>query len=343
MTRMITIDGSQGEGGGQILRTALTLSLLTGKPFRVTRIRANRANPGLRAQHLKAVEAAMRLGGDAVGATIGSQELTFRPAPYEPRDLTISIGTAGSTGLVLHTLHLPIAMRAQGPIRLTLEGGTFNTKAPSFPFLRETWRRYMARLGLTVHLAMPAAGHFPRGGGRLDAWIEPGAPRPITLIERAPLSRLTGEAGVTNLPFRQIADRMRDRALERLGEHGLDGDLSTTEWPGPGQGAAIALSVEHGDVSATFVGLGERGKPAERVADEAVAELLAYEDSEGVVDPHSADQLLVPLALAEGRSVFSVAEVTDHLRTNAETIRAFLDTPIRVDEPDEGPARVIVG
>src|SRR4051812_25452296 len=150
-TRLVTLDGSEGEGGGQILRTALTLSLLTGRPFRIVKIRANRDKPGLRPQHLTAVEAAAALGeAEVVGASVGSRDLTFRPGRYEPRDLTIDIGTAGATALVLQTLHLPLALRADRPVRITLAGGTFNEKAPSFPFLATTWRAHLSHLGAPV-------------------------------------------------------------------------------------------------------------------------------------------------------------------------------------------------
>jgi RNA 3'-terminal phosphate cyclase (ATP) len=349
---MVTLDGSRGEGGGQILRTALSLSLLTGRPFRITKIRANRDKPGLRPQHLAAVEAAAALcGGKVTGATVGARELVFRPRPYVPRDLDLDIGTAGATALVLHTLALPIALRAEGPVRLTLAGGTFNDRAPSFPFLETTWRGYLATLGLSVGLAMPSAGFYPVGGGRLEAWIEPGQPHPFVLTERGPLRQIRGVSGVSNLHRHAVAERMAEQARSRLSDLGLDAKIALADWPGRAQGAAIALTAEHDvpgsarPISSTFVGLGARGKPAERVADEAVDELLAYLDAPGAgaVDPHSADQLLLPLALAEGTSVFTVSDVTEHLRTNAATIRAFLDRDIRIDEPDDDrPGRVIV-
>jgi RNA 3'-terminal phosphate cyclase (ATP) len=342
--RLVTLDGSVGEGGGQILRTALALSLLSGRPFRIVKIRANRAKPGLRPQHLKAVEAAAALSGAAVaGASVGSRDLTFRPdpTPYTPRDLDVEIGTAGSTALVLHTLHLPIALRAERPVRLTMTGGTFNTKAPSYPFLMTTWRAYMSALGLPVALAMPTAGFYPRGGGRLEAWIEPATPQPLEFIDRAPVSHIEGVAGVAHLN-RSIAERMRDRALARLDERGLKAEIQLVDWSSASPGAALSLTAHHGTIPTTFVGLGERGKPAEVVADEAVDELLAFEDFEGAVDLHSADQLLLPLSLAPGRSEYTVSRVTEHLRTNLQTIQSFLDRPIHIEEIDNGPAHVIV-
>jgi RNA 3'-terminal phosphate cyclase (ATP) len=351
--KLITLDGSHGEGGGQILRTALTLSLLTGKPFRMVKVRANREKPGLRPQHLTALTAAAELGGAEVsGASVGSRELTFRPGSYAPRDLAIDIGTAGATALVLQTLHLPLALRAEGPVRVTLTGGTFNTKAPSYPFLATTWRAHLAALGAPVALAMPRAGFYPRGGGRLDAWLEPARLRPLTLTDRPPLARIRGEAGVARLRP-EIAERMRARAEARLAEAGITGEVEVAidlvEWDAIAPGAAVALWAEHegegeGQAPATFVGLGERGKPAEVVADEAVDELLAHEAvANGAVDPHSADQILIPLALAPGRSDYTVSEVTEHLRTNARTVRAFLDREITVEEPEaDRPGRVTV-
>jgi RNA 3'-terminal phosphate cyclase (ATP) len=344
-SRLVLLDGSRGEGGGQILRTALTLALLTGRPFRIVKIRANREKPGLRPQHLKAVEAAAALGNAEVsGVSVGSRELTFRPGEYTPRDLDIDIGTAGSTCLVLQTLHLPLALRAERGVQVSLTGGTFNPKAPAFPFLETTWRGYLAAIGLPVALAMPQAGFFPRGGGRLDAWIEPGQPHALTRTDRGPGKRIRGVAGVANLRP-DIAERMSRRASELLFERGWDAEINLASWKSPGQGAALSLIAEsaHG-IPATFVGLGARGKPAEIVAEEAVAEFFAFADAPGgAVDPHSADQILLPLALAPGRSEYTVSEVTEHLRTNVATVRAFLDRSIAIEEPtDARPGRVVI-
>ncbi len=348
--RLVELDGADGEGGGQILRTALTLAMLTGRPFRISRIRANRDRPGLRPQHRSAVMAAAKLSGATVqGAAVGSQALTFRPRPFEPADLDIDIGTAGSTCLVLQTLALPIALRADRGVRVSLTGGTFNLKAPSFPFLDRTWRAYLKLMGLDLALAMPEAGFYPQGGGRLDAWIEHGNPRPLIAESRGALLRISGVAGACKLGSRRVADRMRDRAVALLNEAGIDAEIAIdlAEWSGPAPGAALALVLEHdGDTPpSTFVGLGARGKPAEEVAAEAVAELLdhLHAPGQGAVDAHSADQLVLPLALAEGRSLYTVSHVTEHLRTNIRTVAAFLDRRITLDEPDDGPGRVVIG
>ncbi len=345
---MIELDGSRGEGGGQILRTALTLSLLTGRPFRMKKIRANRSKPGLRPQHLKAVEAAALVGqGEVIGASVGARELSFAPGEDVPGALSIDIdiGTAGSTGLVLQTLQLPLAMRAEYPVTLVLTGGTFNPMAPAFSFLETTWRGYLRVFGMALDLAMPAAGFYPKGGGKLKAVVAPGVPVSYMQVTRGPLLKLHGVAGVSNLSD-SIAERMRKRAIDRLGAEGLSCSIELARWPGPGQGAAISLIAEHeGVVPATFVGLGERGRPSEAVADEAVDQLLAFESvADAAVDLHSADQILLPLAFAPGRSEFSVSHVTEHLRTNVETIGAFLERQIAVEAADvEGrAARVVI-
>jgi RNA 3'-terminal phosphate cyclase (ATP) len=341
----VLIDGSQGEGGGQILRTALTLSLLTGRPFRMFKIRANRDKPGLRPQHKAALDAATLLGqADVTGASVGATELTFSPGLYTPHDLTIDIGTAGSTSLVLQTLHLPCALRGRTPIRLVLSGGTFNPKAPAFPFLQNTWCAYLAAFGLPLRLEMAEAGFYPRGGGRVEAYIEQGMPHAFVHTERGPLQQVSGKAGVANLRD-DIAQRMRHRALKRLASHGLAAEIELVRWSSPGQGAALSLTAHHRDViPATFVGLGERGKPSERVADEAVDQLLAFHAvSQAAVDPHSADQVLLPLAFAPGRSAFTVSEITPHLRTNAATITAFVNRTITIEEPQaDGQAGYVV-
>jgi RNA 3'-terminal phosphate cyclase (ATP) len=226
-----------------------------------------------------------------------------------------------------------------------LAGGTFNPKAPAFPFLDITWRAYLAALGMPVAMTMATAGFHPRGGGRIEAQIKPATPQPFVCKERGRLQRVFGTAGVANLRD-DIARRMRNRTIQRLEEHGLSAEIELARWPSKGQGAAISLTVEHeGAIPATFLGLAELGKPSEAVADEAVDQLLAFEAIENAaVDPHSADQILLPLVFASGPSEFTVSEVTEHLRTNAETIGAFLNRRITIDEPKDADlaGRVVI-
>ncbi|MEJ7639604.1 MAG: RNA 3'-terminal phosphate cyclase, partial [Singulisphaera sp.] len=294
--------------------------------------------------HLSAVEAAAALGEAEVGgASVGSRDLTFRPGRYAPRDLTIDIGTAGATALVLQTLHLPLALRAERPVRVTLGGGTFNESAPSLPFLATTWVAHLALLGAPISLAMPSAGFYPRGGGRLDAWIEP-APaglRPLVQDGRGPLVGIRGEAGVAQLPS-GVAERMRAQAERALAGRGL-AEIELVRWSGPVRGRPQPRRRTRREPSQHVRRPRQRGKPAEAVADEAVDELLAFEDvADGAIDPHSADQVLIPRA-APGPSRYTVSEVTEHLRTNVATIREFLDRTIEVEEPGRGrPGRVSI-
>jgi len=331
---MIDIDGSYGEGGGQIVRSALALSLLTGKPFRMRKVRANRLpKPGLRPQHLASVRAAAKIGRAKVaGDAVGSNQFTFEPGPVTPGDYHFNIGTAGSTALVLHTVYLPLALSG-GPTTVVLEGGTHNDKAPCYHFLQTTWRAYMTKLGLNVTLEMERPGFYPRGGGRLVVRIEPWTTRkPLTLTAAASQMSATVLSMTAGLP-EHVAKRQARRAIVRLRDAGIEPEVSYEEWPG-GPGCMLAITVP-GAVPSLFFGLGARGKPAEAVADDAVNEALPFRESGMPVDPHSADQLLLPLSFIDGESEYRVSQVTRHLITNAAVIRIYLDRHI-VIEGDEG-------
>ncbi len=337
---LLELDGSEGEGGGQILRTSLALSLLTGTPFRLRNVRARRPQPGLRPQHLTGVRAAAAVGNaQARGASVGSADLTFEPGPVAAGTYHFDIGTAGATGLVLHTLYLPLALGAAAPSELTLIGGTHVSTSPCVPFLDTTWRAYLERAGLRVKLKIARPGFYPRGGGRVEAVVLPcERPRGLTLRERGPVT-VTGFSAVAGLP-EHIARRQARRAASRLKQHGLDADIREETWEG-GPGTVLAVIVKTEPVPALFFGLGERGKPAERVADEAVDQALAYlAAAPAAVDAHSADQLVLPLALAEGPSEFTVAEVTAHLTTNIAVIRRFVERDIVCEGEPGGPGRV---
>ncbi|GBD35253.1 RNA 3'-terminal phosphate cyclase [bacterium HR36] len=348
---MLEIDGSFGEGGGQILRTSLTLALLTGKAFRLVRIRANRPKPGLQAQHLMCVRAAAQISQAEVhGDTLGSQELVFIPGSTRPGQYHFSIGTAGATSLVLQTVYYPLALAASGPSEVVISGGTHVPKSPCFHFLEVTWRAWLEKLGLTVRLKMRRPGFYPRGGGVIEASIAPcPAVRPLGLDEASashpPLARwgrqlaVTGFSAVAGLPSK-IAQRQAHRASKRLQQAGYDCDIELQNWE-DGPGTVLALVWHVGPVPTLFAALGERGKPAERVADDAVDELIHHaEQGPQAVDPHSADQLLLPLALAAGASHYSVSQVTSHLLTNAEVVRLFTSRRITVTGSEGQPGRV---
>jgi RNA 3'-terminal phosphate cyclase (ATP) len=339
-TAFLELDGSFGEGGGQILRSSLALSLLTGRPFRLSNIRAGRPKPGLQPQHLMSVRAATTVGQAKVrGDARGSRELLFEPGRVAPGNYRFDIGTAGATGLVLHTLYLPLALRADAPSRLTLVGGTHVSTSPCFHFLQTTWRSYMEQIGLRVRLHLRRPGFYPRGGGVVEAELQPAARlQGLRARERGPI-RVSGFSAVAGLPD-DIARRQARRALHRLEQAGLEASLREERWE-DGPGTVLAVVLETTPAPVLFFALGERGKRAERVADEAVDQALAYlRAAPAAVDAHSADQIVLPLALAEGPSEFTVAAVTRHLLTNVEVIRRFTERDIACEGEEGRPGAV---
>jgi RNA 3'-terminal phosphate cyclase (ATP) len=337
---MIDIDGSFGEGGGQILRSSLTLALLTGQAFRLRNVRARRQRPGLQPQHLTAVRAASEVGqAQTRGAAVGSRELEFEPATVKAGNYRFAIGTAGATTLVLHAVYLPLALQ-DGPSNLVFEGGTHNDHAPSYHFLATTWQAYLARIGLPLTLHLDRPGFYPRGGGRFTAHIPGGSKlHALTLTERPPITRAIGFSAVSGGLPESIARRQADRTAERLAAAGIDADIGLETWRG-GPGTVVSLTLDEPPVPTLFFGLGARGKRAEAVADEAVAQVLDYAAGDAPVDEHSADQLLLPLAFAEGGSEYRVGRVTTHLLTNAEVVRKFLPRRIEVKGAEGGPGTV---
>ena len=337
---MITIDGSHGEGGGQMLRTSLALSLVTGTPFRMVNIRANRAKPGLMRQHLTAVTAAAEIGRAQVeAAAVGARELTFTPGEVAPGDYHFAIGTAGSTMLVLQAI-LPAILSAPAPSTITLEGGTHARGAPPFEFLDRVFLPRINRMGPTVHATLERCGFYPAGGGRVVIAITPAPLRPLELMDRGRTVSRTATALLSQLPG-HIAERELAVVRERLGfeDHELH-HRSTRDCVGPGNALLIEIASEH--TAELFSAFGELGKTAEAVANDAVAEARDYLASGAPVGPHLADQLLLPLALA-GRGRFRTAPLTQHARTNIDIIRRFLPVTIEIEESPRAPATVTIG
>lgn len=333
---MIELDGSLGEGGGQILRTSLALSLLTRQPFHLRNVRARRAKPGLQPQHLMSVRAAATVGQAKLrGASLHSTDLAFEPGDVVPGKYHFPIGTAGATGLVLHTIYLPLALGASEPTEVVLQGGTHVNASPCYHFLETTWRRYVECFGLKIGMRMIRPGFYPRGGGVVEVHVQPcEKPRGLRLMERKPVTSVTGFSAVAGLP-EQIAKRQARRAANRLESARLKVNFREESWEG-GPGTVLALVLDTTPAPTLFFGLGARGKPAERVADEAADQALAFlHRAPAAIDLHSADQLVLPLALAEGSSEFTVQEVTLHLRTNIEVIRRFVEREI-ICEGEEG-------
>jgi RNA 3'-terminal phosphate cyclase (ATP) len=339
---MIEIDGALGEGGGQVLRSSLTLSVMTGQDLRISDIRAKRQKPGLRPQHLKAVQAAAEICGASVeGNSIGSQEITFLPGEVKAGKYRFDIGTAGSTSLVLQTVLLPLSRAAQ-PSTVTITGGTHVPWSPCYHYLDLQYLPFLWQMGLDVHLRMEQAGFYPRGGGKIRCAIEPAEKlSPLQLTERGRLLEIRGMSAVANLA-RNIATRQRRQVIGRLGRRFPLNDIRVADLPAPSPGSLILLLAEFEKSKVCYFALGKKGKSADRVADDAIREFEAFVATDGVIDQYLADQLLLPLAFAEGVSELHTSQVTEHLVTNAAVIRAFLPVEISISGDVGGPGIVKV-
>ncbi len=328
---MITIDGSAGEGGGQVLRTALGLSLLTGQGFRIDNIRGKRKKPGLMRQHLTAVKAACEIGGaECDGATLGSREISFRPRSVQAGRYHWAIGTAGSCTLVLQTV-LPALLLADGPSELLLEGGTHNPMAPPFDFLETTFLPLINRLGPRVEVELIRPGYFPAGGGKLRVRITP-APRlaPLELIERGEIAAVTAVAVCAELPG-HICRRELEVCRRKLGLGEEDTQIVQLGSHGPGN--VLAVFVRSALLTETFTGFGEKRLSAEKVAGRVVGQVNAYLESGAPVGELLADQLLIPLALT-GKGRFHTGKPSLHTTTNIKVIRTMLDIGIEAKQLD---------
>jgi RNA 3'-terminal phosphate cyclase (ATP) len=328
---MIEIDASFGEGGGQILRSALSLSVITGKGMRLTGVRARRPQPGLKPQHLKAIEAAAQISTAHVdGAALGSQTLCFEPRELRSGKYEFDIGTAGSVSLLLQTLCLPLSF-ADAPSGLTLTGGTHVPWSPCYHYLQWQWLPYLAEAGYHVACSLERAGFYPRGGGVLHATITPSRPRmPLRLTRRGPLLRIRGLSAVGRLD-RTIAERQRRQAIDRLRDLQVPLEIEVKEVQSASPGTFIVLLAEFEGGRCCACALGARHKPAERVADEAVEELRADIASGGAIDAWLADQLLLPLAFVPEQSELSVCRISQHLLTNAELLGYFLPVAVEIE------------
>ncbi|MBH25156.1 MAG: RNA 3'-phosphate cyclase [Myxococcales bacterium] len=340
---MLTIDGSLGEGGGQILRSSLALSLITQTPLRLTHIRAGRKRPGLMRQHLTAVQAAAAVGGATVeGAEIGSREITFKPGRVKAGEFHFAIHSAGSAVLVFQTV-LPALLTASGPSQLTLEGGTHNQGSPSFDFLALAFAPLLERMGAQIELELERPGFYPAGGGRFTATVTPPKDglQPLTLTERGEITGRRARAIVAHLPH-SIGRRELDTVGDRLSwsSDALSLEAANASL-GPGNVVSIELSCEH--VCEVFTGFGSKGVRAEQVATWAIDEIHKYLAAQVPVGRYLADQLILPLAMAGGGR-FLTLPPSLHTRTNIHTVSRFLpDVPIALSplsDDDDDTKRV---
>lgn len=334
---MINIDGSQGEGGGQVLRTSLALSIVTGKPFRIFNIRAGRKNPGLQRQHLMAVKAAREVcGGGVKGAELGSKELTFGPGPAVSGKYRFDIGTAGSTTLVFQTVLYPL-LAAGGISEVELVGGTHNPMAPSADFLSDTFLPALAALGADASIEVAQVGFYPKGGGILRARIRGAKLRACSLADWG------GTKVYARILLARLPDHVAEREIKVLqGQLPLarkDCEIVHTEAASPGNAVMVRIRHEWGIETITVIG--EKGKPAEEVAAEAAKAAREYLEHTAPVGEHLADQLLLPMALGAGGS-FVTGPISGHTETNIATIKRFLDVKIEVERLQGRRNRIVV-
>jgi RNA 3'-terminal phosphate cyclase (ATP) len=336
---MIEIDGSVGEGGGQILRTSLALSMCTGQPFTLARIRARRPKPGLMRQHLTCVQAAAAIcGAEVQGAELGSGTLVFNPGPVKAGDYAFSVGTAGSCTLVLQTVW-PALMLAEQPSRLRLSGGTHNPMAPPFHFLQRCYAPLLQRLGASSELSLRRLGFYPAGGGEIDATLHPAADslQAFDLLERGEAVESYAECLAPALPA-AVVRRELDALARALGWSAEQLRVPVVR-QNEGPGNALMATLAHGHVCEVFTQFGEKGVSSEQVAQALAAEVRAYAMSKAALGPHLADQWALPLALAVWRrprsAAYTCTELTEHARTNFDMIERFLPVVFRTEASDE--------
>jgi RNA 3'-phosphate cyclase len=326
----VLIDGSEGEGGGQLLRTSLTLSMLTARPFEMIQIRAKRPHPGLQAQHLQALLAAQQMCAAMVeGAQKDALHVRFNPGEPRSGHYRFDIGTAGATSLVLHTLYLPLSRCDQTSI-VRIRGGTHVPWSPTYHHLIDAWLPCLQAMGLRLELTLLQAGFYPHGGGELAAKIEPvTAIQPLRLTTRGALQEVRLFSAHTNLRD-EVASRQARAGARLLRQAGLEPTVVETHLSSLSRNTVCVVTGIFENTRVCYSALGERGKRAEQVAEEACRAFLAFLRSDATVDAHLADQLVLPMALASGPSVIRTPRVTQHLLTNIATIRKFLPVTIRL-------------
>ncbi|MEJ2233194.1 MAG: RNA 3'-terminal phosphate cyclase [Syntrophobacterales bacterium] len=325
------IDGSYGEGGGQILRTSLSLSAITGRPLKLVNIRGKRKKPGLRPQHLTGVQACAAVSdAKVVGDKLGKQELTFRPEEISGGSYTFRIPTAGAATLVLQAI-LPALWKAKGESSLVVVGGTHVPWSPPFHYLAEVFAPLLDRLGFRSEIQISRWGWYPKGGGEIKTSLRSCKPSGSIILDRPfELQRLTGISASSQLP-EHIRVRQKRQLLRRFEKAGIEAEIGLMDVPALNPGSLVFVCAQGKGSLAGFSSLGARGKSAERVADEAANALFQFLDSEAALDHYLADQILIYLAIATGEHRFTTSKITQHLLTNTWVIEQFLPVYFEVE------------
>jgi RNA 3'-terminal phosphate cyclase (ATP) len=345
---MMTIDGSYGEGGGQIVRTALALSCVTERAVEIVNVRANRKNPGLQPQHLTGVLACAQIAGAEVdGAALGSRRLIFTPGRITGGDYSFDVeqtagkGSAGSVSLILQAILLPLS-RASEPSRIVLRGGTHVSRSPSVHYLTDVFLPTIRRLGIQADVELVRWGFYPIGKGEAIARITPSPDlKGLTWDKPEPITRVSGISAAANLP-RHIAERQQDAATRVLEAAGVACDIRIVDAPATGRGTTCFLRTDVQGGAGGFGALGAIGKRAEIVGREAAEECLTFVKNHAAVDRHLADQLIPYLALAHSPSIITTEEITTHLLTNLWVIRQVVEREVRVEGELGEKGRVVV-
>jgi len=339
----VLIAGARGGGGGQVLRAALSLSVVTGRPVRVVGIRLRRTPPGLTAAHMAAIRAAVRVcDGRVGGAEIGSTDVYFVPGKLHAAEFTESAGPAGDAGEVLQMVALPLSL-AEGASRVTVRGATHLPGGPTFDFLESDWAPAMREIGLPLSVKLVQSGYRPQGGGEILALVPGNArPKPFEKRMRGNLRMIRGSVFVSRLP-EAMATRIAREARRQLRRSGVAVKVDVVPRPAGGPGLGIHLvAVTHDDGQYGFSFLAEKGRAAERIARRAVNVLFSWLDTGAALPQFLAEQILLPLCLANGPSTYTTSKVTGHLVDVAEVARRFLPVEIEIDRQEGEPSAIRV-
>jgi RNA 3'-terminal phosphate cyclase (GTP) len=331
---MIEIDGSFGSGGGQILRTAVALSVVTQKPCRIFNVRKNRPKPGLAVQHLIGLQALARLcNGKLEGDYLGSGEIKFFPAEIQPKELLIKIETAGSITLVLQTLVM-VGLFSLSPIKINFEGGSTDTFfSPTIDHFRFVFLRVLEKMGGRAEINIKRRGYYPEGGARVQVTVHPSKLKGIEMVERGGFEKILVISGASeSLKEQKVAERQIAGTREILGKLKLPIEERAEYYDTVCPGSQICLIAEFDNAMIGADNLGKLGKRAEDVGREAALELLKEQKSEGCLDKHLTDQILPYLALAGGKSRVSASEITEHCQTSIWVIEKFLDGKFEIKD-----------